>query len=78
MNCLESLDMIFAYIDGQITDQETLDEIEEHLRHCRRCYNVVMFEKRVQSFVQDACRCEEVPLEAYDRARKILNRFSEY
>ena len=78
MNCLESLDQIFAYIDGQITEKEVKEEIEEHLEDCRRCWDVVEFEKRVQSFVK--CRaCEEnIPEDVCERAKNILKKFKSY
>lgn len=78
MSCLESLDQIFAYIDGQISEKEVMEEIEEHLRHCKRCWDVVDFEKRVQTFVKKQACEEDMPEEALDRAHNILNKFKSY
>ena len=76
MDCLDSLDKIFEYIDGNILDDELLDEIEEHLEHCKRCYDVVEFEKKVQEFVKKSVRCEDVPDETCNRAKEMLKKFS--
>lgn len=78
MDCLDSLDKIFSFIDGRIKDKEHLEELEEHLRHCKRCYDVVEFEKRIQSFIQESLIKEEIPVEVTDRARNMLNRFRKY
>ncbi len=78
MDCLDSLDKIFEYIDGQVTDKELREEIEEHLKYCRRCYDVVEFEKRVQKFVSDSVQCEDLPDDVCDRAKAMLKKFSRF
>jgi mycothiol system anti-sigma-R factor len=78
MSCLESLDQIFAYIDGQISEKEIMEEIEEHLQHCKRCWDVVDFEKRIQSFVKDQGCDEKMPNDVLNRAHNILTKFKSY
>lgn len=78
MSCLESLDQIFAYIDGQLTEEEVRAEIEEHLKHCKRCWDVVEFEKRVQNFVKNQGCCEELPPDISNRALDVLKKFKNY
>lgn len=78
MNCLDSLDQIFSFIDGQIDDKEMLEEIEEHLQFCRRCYDIVQFEKKVQGFIKECVDCEEIPDAVCCRAKDMLKKFREY
>jgi anti-sigma factor (TIGR02949 family) len=75
MDCLDSLDQIFSFIDGQIDDEELIAEIEEHIKYCRRCYDVVEFEKRIQSFVQSSLCKDDVPEEVCCRAKDMLKKF---
>jgi mycothiol system anti-sigma-R factor len=78
VDCIDSLDKIFEFIDGNITDKDALEEIEEHLQFCRRCYDVVEFERRVQNFVKECLNCDNIPDEICDRANKMLKEFSEF
>ena len=78
MDCIDSLNKVFSYIDGNIKDEETLEELQEHLEHCKQCFDVVDFEKRIQVFIEDSCQCEDIPKEICDRAQKTLNKFRKH
>ena len=36
--CLEAIDSLYAYLDGELTDETTLRKFKEHLKHCNSCY----------------------------------------
>lgn len=39
IGCIEAINSLYAYLDGEINDPETLEKIEHHLGHCRVCYS---------------------------------------
>lgn len=39
IGCLEAINSLYAYLDGEIDDPDTLEKIEHHLGHCRVCYS---------------------------------------
>ena len=39
MDCLEAIDNLYAYLDGELTDDETLARFRKHLDHCKSCYS---------------------------------------
>jgi len=39
IDCLEAIDNLYAYLDGELTDEKTLAEFRQHLQHCNSCYS---------------------------------------
>lgn len=44
IGCLKAIEMFYAYIDGELTDAESVDGFEHHLEHCRSCFSRAEFE----------------------------------
>lgn len=38
IDCLEAIDSLYAYLDGELNDEESLAKFKQHLSHCRSCY----------------------------------------
>ena len=38
IECLEAIDSLYAYLDGELNDEKTLAEFKQHLSHCDSCY----------------------------------------
>lgn len=38
IECLEAIDSLYAYLDGELNDSETLAKFKQHLNHCNSCY----------------------------------------
>jgi len=49
--CLQSLIEVFLFIDGQL-DADRENEINEHLKHCEKCYGRVEFERLIKGYVK--------------------------
>lgn len=47
IGCLESIEALHAYLDGEIRDPAELVRIEHHLSHCRSCYSRAELERRL-------------------------------
>lgn len=39
MGCLEAIEALYAYLDGELKDPESIAEFEHHMSHCRSCYS---------------------------------------
>lgn len=39
IGCLEAINGLYAYLDGEISNQESIAEIEHHMKHCRNCFS---------------------------------------
>ena len=39
IDCLEAIDNLYAYLDGELSDEETLARFKKHLGHCKSCYS---------------------------------------
>lgn len=39
IDCLEAIDDLYAYLDGELTNEDTLNKFKQHLNHCQSCYS---------------------------------------
>ena len=39
IDCLEAIDSLYAYLDGELNDKDTLAKFRKHLGHCKSCYS---------------------------------------
>ncbi len=47
IGCLESIEALYAYLDGEIRDPAELAKIEHHLSHCQSCFSRAELERRL-------------------------------
>jgi len=55
MNCKESLQKIYEFMDGQL-EKTPFSNIEKHLDNCRGCWDRFEFEKRLKEMLQKSCK----------------------
>ena len=72
-NCRDALDRVYAYLDGEIDDQD-YTRIREHLDDCAPCLRQYGIEQEVKVLVARCCGSETASTEL--RAR-VLTRISE-
>ncbi|MES9991264.1 MAG: zf-HC2 domain-containing protein [Candidatus Thiodiazotropha sp.] len=46
-DCLEAFDHVYAYINGELHDEETRARIEHHLSHCKSCFTRAEMERKI-------------------------------
>ena len=39
IDCLEAIDNLYAYLDGELVDEEELAKFRKHLEHCNSCHS---------------------------------------
>lgn len=73
IGCLESIEALYAYLDGEIRDPAELARIEHHLSHCRSCYSRAELERRLNARLgtQESPQAPE-PLQ--ERLRELMDK----
>jgi anti-sigma factor (TIGR02949 family) len=39
IGCLEAIEALYAYIDGELEDDEAVAGFERHMNHCQSCFS---------------------------------------
>jgi anti-sigma factor RsiW len=47
IGCLDAIEALYAYIDGEIEDESSIEAVESHMAHCRSCYSRTEVERRI-------------------------------
>jgi anti-sigma factor (TIGR02949 family) len=70
IDCLEALDRLYGYLDGELTEDRAA-EVRRHLDHCAPCLKVSDFEAAYVRFLEARTRAQRAP----DTLRKrVLER----
>jgi predicted anti-sigma-YlaC factor YlaD len=43
IGCLQAIEAFYAYLDGELEDPKSIEEFEDHMKHCRSCYSRAYF-----------------------------------
>lgn len=46
-DCLEAFDYLYAYLNGELKDKESVEKLEQHLDHCKSCFSRAQMEKEI-------------------------------
>jgi mycothiol system anti-sigma-R factor len=74
IGCLEAIESLYAYLDGEIRDPVKLARIEHHLGHCRSCYS----RQEMESLLTRRLRREaesSAPEALQARLRALMEKF---
>ncbi|MET7336243.1 mycothiol system anti-sigma-R factor [Nonomuraea sp. NPDC005650] len=72
-DCREVLDKVYAYLDGELTDNDVV-EIRVHLEECSPCLQEYDLDKAIKALVHKHCGCDPVP---GDLRSKVLARIAQ-
>ena len=72
IGCLEAIDSLYAYLDGELDDSLTIAEVEKHIGHCQHCYSRAEMEKILTARIRKSTQ-ESLPGEAPEALRKRLH-----
>ena len=73
IDCLEAIDNLYAYLDGELDDRAVLEKFEAHLSHCRSCYSRAEMEKALNRRIGQAGR-GDVPESLRHRLRGLIDK----
>jgi anti-sigma factor (TIGR02949 family) len=60
IDCLEVLDRLYGYIDGELTDARA-EEVRRHLANCAPCVQVSDFETAYVRFLEARTQAQRAP-----------------
>jgi len=71
IGCLEAIEALYAWLDGEITDSDSIAEIERHVAHCHSCYSRAEMERALSAHIRKQS-ARQAPDELKTRLRKLL------
>lgn len=72
IGCLEAIEALYAYLDGEVRDPLSLAQIEHHLGHCRSCYSRAELERALTQHLRKSVD-RDVPESLQVRLRRLLD-----
>lgn len=72
IDCLEAIDSLYAWLDGELDDQNVLAKFEAHLEHCRSCYSRAEMEKELNRRIRQSGK-GEAPASLRSRLRNVVD-----
>ena len=73
IGCMEALEGLYAYLDGELEDEGAKAAIEHHLSHCRVCYSRIELEKLLSNRIRESAQ-SQAPDTLRDRLRDVLDK----
>jgi len=74
IECLEAIDSLYAYLDGELNDEETLAKFKKHLKHCHSCYTRSELEGVISERIKTSGK-DEAPESLQHRLRDLMGKF---
>ena len=74
IDCLEAIDSLYAYLDGELNDERSLAKFKEHLSHCRTCYSRSELEGVLTERIRQSAR-DKTPASLKNRLRNLMDNF---
>ena len=73
--CLEAMDHLYAYLNGELANQpENFAIVEHHLGHCRSCFSRAEMERLLNERLKESGK-GETPESLKKRIRDLMNNF---
>lgn len=72
IGCLEAINGLYAYLDGEMDDPEEIAKFEHHLGHCRVCYSRIELERALARHIRNSAK-SHAPENLQARLRKIID-----
>jgi mycothiol system anti-sigma-R factor len=74
IDCLEAIDNLYAYLDGELKDEESILKFKQHLAHCRSCYSRSELESELNQRIKISGK-DGTPASLQNRLRKLIKDF---
>jgi anti-sigma factor (TIGR02949 family) len=73
-DCLDAMDHLYEYLNGEITDKEMITMMEHHLGHCRSCFSRAEFERSLNEKLKESGK-EKTPKAFQNRLKSLIDNF---
>ena len=74
IGCLEAIEAFYAYLDGELSDPQAIEDFEHHMSHCRSCFSRAEVEKLLNKRLQET-GTSKAPDELRNRVRRLMDKF---
>jgi anti-sigma factor (TIGR02949 family) len=74
IECLEAIDSLYAYLDGELSDEATLAKFKQHLKHCHSCYTRSELEGVISERIKTSGK-DEAPASLQHRLHDLMDKF---
>ncbi|MGW8248904.1 MAG: zf-HC2 domain-containing protein [Acidiferrobacterales bacterium] len=74
IDCLEAIDSLYAYLDGELKDEDSIRKFKQHLAHCRSCYSRSELESELNQRIKSSGK-KATPDSLNNRLRKLIDDF---
>jgi len=74
IGCMQAIEALYAYLDGELDDPAARREFEHHMTHCRSCFTRAEIEGLLTERIRDLA-AEKAPRELQNRLRKLMQEF---
>jgi hypothetical protein len=58
IGCLEAIESLYAWLDGELDDTEMVIGLERHIKHCQSCWSRAEMEKSLTKHIQQSTESE--------------------
>lgn len=72
IGCMEAINTLYAYLDGELGDDVSIEQVEAHLKHCESCYSRAEIEQALTEHMRKAER-RVTPDAVRDRLHKLIS-----
>jgi anti-sigma factor (TIGR02949 family) len=73
IDCTEAIGQLYAYLDNEIDDNESLEKLEHHLKHCKSCYTRSEVEGALSGRIEQAVKTN-APTALQNRLRGLIEK----
>ena len=74
IDCTEAIGNLYAYLDNEIDDTESLEKLENHMKHCKSCFTRQEVERALSGRIQQAVKTD-APDALQKRLRGLIENF---
>jgi anti-sigma factor (TIGR02949 family) len=74
IGCLETIETFYAYLDGEMSDPQSIADFERHMAHCRSCFTRAELEGLLNERLAKLAK-HRAPERLKNRLRGLMDRF---
>jgi len=75
-DCLEAFDHLYAYINGELKEADSVAMIEHHLSHCKSCFTRAQIEKKINDRLKKS-KQDKTPDSLKNRLDQLIDDFED-
>ena len=74
IGCLEAINGLYAYLDGEMDNKESIAKIEHHMDHCRNCFSRSELESLLTERIKKSAK-NIAPKNLQNRLKNLVDSF---